>query len=774
MSSVISVMAKLQADASNFVSGMKKAEKATEDLVATVKSDSAKIETALDKSGKEAGRGFSSGLKSFIGPALFAGAIAGAVGFGKALIEAGQSERAQNALLENIATSMGLFGNNASTVATRLADYAQAQSLATGVDEDAIKAGQAKLLTFSNIAKTAGKAGGSFDRATQAAIDLNAAGFGSIEGASLQLGKALQDPVKGMNALRRSGITFTDAEKASIKAMVDSGHQLEAQNVLLKSVEMQVGGSAEATATGTARMAQGWENLKENLATNILPMFDKFASFVSDKVFPMLANGALKLNPIFTSIGATVGPILNTIGDVATAVFTAMQPAIKQIGPLFADLMSSFSPFGIILKVLQPLIPQIFGGLSQVLVALMPAITSIVGGISQLAGMLSTALGPILSSVVPIFVTLAQMLGELIPPIISVLVPVIGILITALQPVISIVLMIVNVFMVLLKSILVPAIKLFSALAQPILKILQVFGAIGATIVQILIPIFQSLLDFLAPAFKSMGAMAEWLAKFITDSLSQIESFVTPILNAVIDGINAVLSFLGQKTLPKLPDKIIQNAKKQGEAIGKAKASGEQKSYLKNRATSILGADVATVQTKEVSAVAKKRDAIIAKMALAKDFAKKITSDLLGTANVTDLGTSAKSIIEGLQARITAMQAYGQEISDLKKMNVSKDVLSQILGSGIEKGGATATAILAGGQDAVNQINALTAQAQNTATGVGFVGESAMFNPQKSPTLNYEITVNAGIGSNGSDIGKQIIAQIKAYERQNGSVWKPA
>ena len=37
---------------------------------------------------------------------------------------------------------------------------------------------------------------------------------------SVQLGKALQDPVKGITALAKSGVTFTVAEKKMIKEMV--------------------------------------------------------------------------------------------------------------------------------------------------------------------------------------------------------------------------------------------------------------------------------------------------------------------------------------------------------------------------------------------------------------------------------------------------------------------------------------------------------------------------------------------------------------------------
>jgi hypothetical protein len=63
---------------------------------------------------------------------------------------------------------------------------------ATGVDTNSIKATQAKLLTFKELAATADELGGNFQRTTKAAIDLGAAGFGTAELNAVALGKALK------------------------------------------------------------------------------------------------------------------------------------------------------------------------------------------------------------------------------------------------------------------------------------------------------------------------------------------------------------------------------------------------------------------------------------------------------------------------------------------------------------------------------------------------------------------------------------------------------
>src|ERR1700712_5749455 len=62
-------------------------------------------------------------------------------------------------------------------------------------------------------------------------------------------GKALNDPLKGISALSRAGVTFTQSQQDSIKAMVGANDLLGAQKIILGEVEKQVGGTAKATAT---------------------------------------------------------------------------------------------------------------------------------------------------------------------------------------------------------------------------------------------------------------------------------------------------------------------------------------------------------------------------------------------------------------------------------------------------------------------------------------------------------------------------------------------
>jgi hypothetical protein len=274
------------------------------------------------------------GAKNVAKFGLMAGAAFGAVSFG--LVKVAEAAATSNARIEQINKSMGLFGGATQQVTDRLVKLAETQAMATGIDRNAIKETVAKLLTFKELAATATEVGGAFDRATQAAIDLSAAGFGEATENATQLGKALNDPIKGITALNRSGVTFTAQEKEKIKVLVESGKMLEAQDILLKAIETQVGGTAVATANASDQMRQGLGMAAESLGTLLLPAFNRLVDFINNKVVPNvqkfadlvgeegLGAGLRMLGGGFLNVIENGGKFVNTL-LVLTAAFVAMR-----------------------------------------------------------------------------------------------------------------------------------------------------------------------------------------------------------------------------------------------------------------------------------------------------------------------------------------------------------------------------------------------------------------------------------------------------------------
>jgi len=156
----------------------------------------------------------------------------------------------------------------------RMAAYADEVNKATGIDDEQVKAVQRKLLVFKTLRDTADELGGTFDRATAAAIDLAAGGFGTMETNAIKLGRVLQDPTKNLTALSRAGITFTEVEKRKITRLQESGRLLEAQNIVLKSIEDRVMGLAEESATPFERMTAQFNQIGDAIGEAMLPALE--------------------------------------------------------------------------------------------------------------------------------------------------------------------------------------------------------------------------------------------------------------------------------------------------------------------------------------------------------------------------------------------------------------------------------------------------------------------------------------------------------------------
>jgi hypothetical protein len=163
---------------------------------------------------------------------------------------------------------------------------------------------------------------GAFDRATKAAIDLAAAGFGDAESNAVQLGKALQDPIKGITALAKSGVTFTAQEKEKIKTLVESNKILEAQEIVLKAIETQVGGTAEATANDTDKLKVAFSQVSESIGLILVPILAGLTPILTT-----IADLAAENAKVFVIVGAVIAGVAGTILalNAAMKVYQAVQ-----------------------------------------------------------------------------------------------------------------------------------------------------------------------------------------------------------------------------------------------------------------------------------------------------------------------------------------------------------------------------------------------------------------------------------------------------------------
>lgn len=221
--------------------------------------------------------------------AKFGGIAAGVVGVvGGGLVRAAYESQK---VMKQTEAIVAATGGAAGLTAKQVADLSEQLSNQTGIDDELIQSSMNLLLTFKAVRNEMGAGNDIFNRASMAALDLGNV-FGSADAAAVQLGKALSNPLKGVTALRKSGVDFTESQIAQIKTFVQSGKVLEAQKVILAEVEAQVGGTAAAGVTGFDRMKVAIGNAAEDLGSVLIPYVEQFSQYVIDNVVPAVSEFA--------------------------------------------------------------------------------------------------------------------------------------------------------------------------------------------------------------------------------------------------------------------------------------------------------------------------------------------------------------------------------------------------------------------------------------------------------------------------------------------------
>ena len=225
-----------------------------------------KFQGNIEKTGRNTKRTFGGMSRGLAG---FAAGFVGTYGlvsvartaFGE-MAEAQKVTAQTNAVLKSTGKVAGVSAKHVETLAGQLMTL-------SGVDDELIQSSENVLLTFRDIRNQAGKGNKVFDEATRAALDMSVALDKDLQGSAIQVGKALNDPIKGVGALRRVGVQFTDAQQDQIKALVESGDKLKAQKVILEELRAEFGGSAEAAG----KTLPGKLNILRNTLTNLAGSF---------------------------------------------------------------------------------------------------------------------------------------------------------------------------------------------------------------------------------------------------------------------------------------------------------------------------------------------------------------------------------------------------------------------------------------------------------------------------------------------------------------------
>ena len=171
---------------------------------------------------------------------------------------------------------------------------------------------QSLLVTFPGITQK------TYGQASQAIADMSARTGQDLKSTAIQVGKALQDPILGVTALRRVGVNMNEEQQKVIKNLVDNGKTAEAQQLILNELTNEFGGSAKSAFDATPlsnyhkrmeAVQEAFGNMILKIETKLEPVFDKVSSFILDLVTKIQIHGSEIVDTL-----KTVGGVLAIVG----------------------------------------------------------------------------------------------------------------------------------------------------------------------------------------------------------------------------------------------------------------------------------------------------------------------------------------------------------------------------------------------------------------------------------------------------------------------------
>lgn len=236
-----------------------------------------------------------------------------------------QNTIAQEKAVTQLNAALRSTGRYSDETSAALQKQAAALQNVTTYGDEAVIGAQALLLTFKQIG------GDVFPRATEAVLDMSYAMGQDLKSTVVQLGKALNDPIVGITALARVGVTFSESQKKVIKELAETGRLAEAQALILDELESEFGGSARAARDTFGGALQAVKNrigdlleAKGDSLTALIATLNQLeetlASPAMQRGFQNLTRGATNL----VGVGAEALSELGGLGDQLAANFAAI------------------------------------------------------------------------------------------------------------------------------------------------------------------------------------------------------------------------------------------------------------------------------------------------------------------------------------------------------------------------------------------------------------------------------------------------------------------
>ena len=259
-----------------------------------------------------------------------------------------ESEKAGKKLDAVLAATGGAAGVSGEEIRKMAGDL----QLVTNFEDDATINAAALLATFTQIK------GDTFQSAIVAAQDLSAVMGQDLNASIVQVGKALNDPVRGVTALRKVGVSFSEEQQKQIKQLQTSGDLAGAQAIILQELQNEFGGAARAVADPFTILGNVIGDIMEMLGGALLPTLQTIAV----EVLGVFQRNTESIQAAFTLLGDIIKSVVfnyirlmkiefnlatvavQNLGDIAQLVFLRVQLAAMTLGRAVAHFFMEELP----------------------------------------------------------------------------------------------------------------------------------------------------------------------------------------------------------------------------------------------------------------------------------------------------------------------------------------------------------------------------------------------------------------------------------------------
>jgi NADH:ubiquinone oxidoreductase subunit K len=671
-----------------------------------------------------------------------------------------------NAQTEAVLKSMG---SSAGVTSKHIQDLAGNLEKLTASEAETIQEGANLLLTFRNIQNQVGTNNDIFDQAVKMSVDLSRAMGTTASGEAIRLGKALNDPVKGVSALTRVGVSFTEQQKEQIKTLSQSGDILGAQKIILAELQAQFGGSGQAYAATFAGQVE--------LLNHELGALGEEATLV---VMPALQAMVTSLRELAPEIGAKLSAAIasvdwkafvKTLVDTITFLVQNAETIVKVVAAIYA-LNTAYNLGRVAIGLYNAAAVIVNASLAAVAAGTTTAtIATNIFRVALLAlPWVAVAAGVAL--LIAAFTNTEKWAGKSASGVAT-----FG---DELQYAGGKAAVLVKELDKIPKQITTT----YTLIRQTAGQVASSFGGSSFDAKQSQFEIDKIIPDVTKAvgSAKDPTGLKAWVANAkkeatITKKETRLinlglgadvaANLASSGLSVVNDAIKRVTKN-GSTAITNLTNRYTKSAAGQAAAASAASAAAES-----------AAAEVAAAAQAAAEAAAREAAILAEKQRVYEAFASSVIStfagirdSILGAFSLPELGGSTDSIIRNMDKLLARVKAFSSNITKLSSMGLDPKLLQQVINAGPIAGAKLAANLVSGGIGGLNAINAGYAELGNVAGEIGMTGTQSLFNTAAQQAV-YNVTVNGGLDS-GPTIGKAVVDAIRAYERTSGPVFQGA